>query len=102
MISDDDFKKLTEYEKEKRRGRYRRKEEIWIIPEEEVDKPIEIDTIQKVEENKLKKIKMLKKVIELLSNNYKEKMFIKDSVYKLYPDLPRLRAIPYNEKRDRG
>ena len=61
MISDDDFKKLTEDEKEKRRGRYRRKAEIWIIPEEEVDKPIEIDTIQKVEENKLKKIKMLKK-----------------------------------------
>jgi len=48
MISDDDFKKLTEYEKEKRRGRYRRKAEIWIIPDEEVDKPIEIDTIQKV------------------------------------------------------
>ena len=71
MISDDDFKKLTEYEKEKGRGRYRRKAEIWIIPDEEVDKPIEIDTIQKVEENKLKKIKMLKKVLEYLERRKK-------------------------------
>ncbi len=71
MISDDDFKKLTEYEKEKRRGRYRRKAEIWIIPDEEVDKPIEIDTIQKAEENKLKKIKMLKKVLEYLERRKK-------------------------------
>lgn len=60
-----------EYEAEKRRGRYRRKAEIWIIPEEEVDKPIEIDTIQKVEENKLKKIKMLKKVLEYLERRKK-------------------------------
>ena len=71
MISDDDFKKLTEYEKEKKRGRYRKKAEIWIIPEEKVDKPIEIDTIQKVEENKLKKIKMLKKVLEYLERRKK-------------------------------
>ncbi len=36
------------------------------------------------------------KVLDSLKT-YHYKIFVKDSVYKLYPDLPRLRAIPYNE-----
>jgi len=42
-----------------------------------------------------------KQVIDELKP-YHHKMFVKDSVYKLFSDIPRLRAIPYNEKRDRG
>ena len=37
-----------------------------------------------------------KRVIDELKP-YHHKMFVKDSVYKLYPELPQLRAIPYNE-----